>query len=347
MAVELDRLGGAVDGARGPDIPQANGFSVVSLAVARVGAFFRSVVGRVGVALGLTDARRSVDLQPVFFRSGAADASPTGNSWARRLASSRSVWGKLGVIFNALGSATVTDATHKTGGADATEFHAIRATRNGAGVEVFMVDNDLAWCGGGGQSAAAARTHRSCCPTEGPATRCSRTSSGTCSVSAILQAGQTPGRSWTRAARTAPGTRRGTRAPTTTASPGLLREPPHTSRRIHDGTRRQQLRLSRARTPRALRAGAARSRRSQGRCASPVHCSERRSRRAARSPSPRTRGVRSMVRGVAEDGWIRSAFVVEHGGPDPERADGNRAERDSRSQPAPQSEFPAGVRAQA
>ena len=58
-------------------------------------------------------------------------------------------------------------------------------------------------------------------------------------------------------------------------------------------------------------------------------------------------GSALMVRGVAEDGWIRSAFVVEHGGPDPERADGNRAERDSRSQPAPQSEFPAGVRAQA
>ena len=93
---------------------------------------------------------RSVDLQPVFFRSSAVDTSPTGTSWARRLGSSNTIWGKLGVTFAVLSPVTIEDATHKTAGTSTTEYHAIRATRAAAGLEVFMVDNAMASFGGGG-----------------------------------------------------------------------------------------------------------------------------------------------------------------------------------------------------
>ncbi len=93
---------------------------------------------------------RAVDLQPVFFKSSATDASPTGGSWARRLRSSNTIWGKLGVTFSALSTIEKVDATNKTAGATTAEFHAVRATQTGAGVEVFMVDNAMSTFGGGG-----------------------------------------------------------------------------------------------------------------------------------------------------------------------------------------------------
>lgn len=88
---------------------------------------------------------RTLDLQPVFLRTDAADASPTGTSWPGRLNEANAIWGKVGVTFNDLGSVTV-DTPLKTGG-DA-DIASVAALRSGAGVEVLIVDNDLAGSGG-------------------------------------------------------------------------------------------------------------------------------------------------------------------------------------------------------
>jgi outer membrane protein OmpA-like peptidoglycan-associated protein len=90
---------------------------------------------------------RTLDLQPIFLRTDPADAAPTGASWTRRLASANVIWGKLGVTFNDLG-AIVIDSALKTRGDTVAERASIRALRSGAGVEVFVVDNDLATAGG-------------------------------------------------------------------------------------------------------------------------------------------------------------------------------------------------------
>ncbi len=91
---------------------------------------------------------RIVDLQPVAFKTGATDPSPTGTTWLTRLAESQTVWNKLGVSFNALSTVEVIEAANKTAGSDHAGRDAIRATRSGTGVEVFMVDNDIADAGG-------------------------------------------------------------------------------------------------------------------------------------------------------------------------------------------------------
>src|SRR5262249_17546100 len=94
---------------------------------------------------------RNVTLQPVFFRSSAADPNPTGHSWANRLATSNTIWNKLGLTFTGSAPIMKDDAVNKPAGNDLTEYHAIRATETGGtGWRVFMVDNDIAWAGGGG-----------------------------------------------------------------------------------------------------------------------------------------------------------------------------------------------------
>ena len=99
---------------------------------------------------------RTVDLQPVFFKSSATDASPTGGSFNRRLNEANFVWGKLGVTFTALTPIILTDATNKTAGSSDAEIIRIAGLQSGAGVEVFLVDNDMAASGGAGTIAAAA-----------------------------------------------------------------------------------------------------------------------------------------------------------------------------------------------
>jgi hypothetical protein len=93
---------------------------------------------------------RTLDLQPVFFRNDPTDAAPTGVSWVSRFNESNDIWGKLGVTFRALSTITLDDAVHKIAGSNRAERDAIRATHNGAGIEVFLVDNDMADAGGGG-----------------------------------------------------------------------------------------------------------------------------------------------------------------------------------------------------
>jgi outer membrane protein OmpA-like peptidoglycan-associated protein len=91
--------------------------------------------------------KRDLDLQPVFFRTGPADPSPTGTSWSRRLNEANRIWGKVGVFFNELPALMIDTPLKTTGGSDA-ERAAIRGLRSGAGVEVFLVDNDVADQGG-------------------------------------------------------------------------------------------------------------------------------------------------------------------------------------------------------
>ncbi|HEV3197097.1 MAG TPA: DUF4157 domain-containing protein [Bryobacteraceae bacterium] len=90
---------------------------------------------------------RTVDVQPVFLRTGPADPSPTGASWARRLNEANAIWGKLGVTFNDLGAVTI-DTPLKTAGSTAAERNSVAALRTGAGIEVFLVDNDMTPFGG-------------------------------------------------------------------------------------------------------------------------------------------------------------------------------------------------------
>jgi outer membrane protein OmpA-like peptidoglycan-associated protein len=93
---------------------------------------------------------RDLDLQPVFLRTGPGDPAPTGNSWSRRFDKANSVWGKLGVRFHDLGAVTV-DTPLKTASAHTDpEWFAVAALRSGPGIEVFLVDNDMAARGGAG-----------------------------------------------------------------------------------------------------------------------------------------------------------------------------------------------------
>jgi outer membrane protein OmpA-like peptidoglycan-associated protein len=91
--------------------------------------------------------KRDLDVQPVFLRTGPADPSPTGSSWSRRLNEANRIWGKVGVFFNELPPLTIDTPLKTTGGSDA-ERAAIRGLRSGAGIEVFLVDNDVADQGG-------------------------------------------------------------------------------------------------------------------------------------------------------------------------------------------------------
>lgn len=91
---------------------------------------------------------RSVDLQPVFFKDSPTDAAPTGTSWTRRFNASLPIWAKLGVTFTQQSAVTLEDATNKTAGGTNDELATIAGLRTGAGIEVFVVDNDIAHLGG-------------------------------------------------------------------------------------------------------------------------------------------------------------------------------------------------------
>jgi Domain of unknown function (DUF4157) len=91
---------------------------------------------------------RSVTVQPVFFRNNAADPAPTGGSFAGRMQVARDIWAKLGVNFTVNAPIMRDDAAHKTTGSTVAELGAIAGLRTAAGVEVFVVDNDIAILGG-------------------------------------------------------------------------------------------------------------------------------------------------------------------------------------------------------
>lgn len=97
---------------------------------------------------------RSLDVQPVFLRTDPSDAAPTGTTWTRRLNQANAIWGKVGVTFVELTPVTI-DTPLKTNGTDNAEVNAVRALRSAAGVEVFLVDNDMATSGGASTTGTA------------------------------------------------------------------------------------------------------------------------------------------------------------------------------------------------
>jgi outer membrane protein OmpA-like peptidoglycan-associated protein len=95
---------------------------------------------------------RSLDLQPIFLRTDPADAAPTGNSWTSRFNTSNTVWNKLGVTFVELAPVTI-DTPLKTAGNNNAERDQVAALRTGAGIEVFLVENDMVFAGGASTTA--------------------------------------------------------------------------------------------------------------------------------------------------------------------------------------------------
>jgi hypothetical protein len=95
---------------------------------------------------------RHVTLQPVFLRTDATDAAPTGASWSRRFPPCNTVWNKLGVQFTASSPVTVDAGPLKNGGDSQADRNAIRALWSGSGVGVFFVNNAMPSMGGAGTS---------------------------------------------------------------------------------------------------------------------------------------------------------------------------------------------------
>jgi hypothetical protein len=93
---------------------------------------------------------RHVTLQPVFLRTDASDAAPTGGSWSRRFGPSNTIWNKLGVNFAGSSPVTVDAGALKNGGDSQADRNAIRALWTGSGVGVYFVKNDMPSVGGGG-----------------------------------------------------------------------------------------------------------------------------------------------------------------------------------------------------
>jgi hypothetical protein len=93
---------------------------------------------------------RRVNVQPVLFKDSPADPAPTGVSWAQRFLATQDTWSKLGVFFQAAGAVQIVDASLKAAGGTRDERDKVRASWNGTGVGIFMVDNDVADAGGGG-----------------------------------------------------------------------------------------------------------------------------------------------------------------------------------------------------
>jgi hypothetical protein len=93
---------------------------------------------------------RQVTVQPIFFRDNAADPAPTGVSFPNRMQVTSDVWAKVGVQFSVNAAIMRDDAAHKSIGNNNAQLNAIQALRTAGGVEIFVVDNDIAFLGGAG-----------------------------------------------------------------------------------------------------------------------------------------------------------------------------------------------------
>jgi len=91
---------------------------------------------------------RILPLQPVFLRTELADPEPTGKSWDRRFRIANEIWGKIGVTFLELPPVTL-NTDLKTAGTTVMERFLVGGLKYGPGIEIFLVDNDMTWAGGG------------------------------------------------------------------------------------------------------------------------------------------------------------------------------------------------------
>ncbi len=92
-------------------------------------------------------------IRPVFFRNdpGKNDPSPTGKSLAPRLQEANRIWGKCGVEFTAAEPRMVEDSESKIAGNKREELTVVERaySKKGTGPQVFFLDNDLSFFGGG------------------------------------------------------------------------------------------------------------------------------------------------------------------------------------------------------
>jgi hypothetical protein len=96
--------------------------------------------------------RRRLEIQPVGFRSSAADPAPSGSTAAAQFATAATVWGKSCIELQVAAINVITDATLKT----SSDLAAIRASYTDSDpsvIEVFFVANSLPLIGGGSAGA--------------------------------------------------------------------------------------------------------------------------------------------------------------------------------------------------
>jgi hypothetical protein len=96
--------------------------------------------------------RRRLIIQPVGFRSSAADASPSGSTAATQLGEAQTVWTKSCVELQVKPMVVLTDATLKTS-SDLTAIRNAYTDADPAVIEVFFVANSLPAVGGGSAGA--------------------------------------------------------------------------------------------------------------------------------------------------------------------------------------------------
>jgi outer membrane protein OmpA-like peptidoglycan-associated protein len=99
---------------------------------------------------------RFLNVQPVFLRSSIYDMLATGLTWRARFNRAVTIWAKVGVTLRELSPVTIVTPL-KTTGASQAEVLRVFALRSGAGIEVFMVDNDMTSAGGGSTGIGADR----------------------------------------------------------------------------------------------------------------------------------------------------------------------------------------------
>ena len=92
----------------------------------------------------------TIHLRPVFFRS-TAPGPTTGATWTARLAAANSVWSRCGLHIVGARPRIVTDPAHTTAGDSGPALIAFQLAHQtaGSGPEIFFLDNDLAFVGGG------------------------------------------------------------------------------------------------------------------------------------------------------------------------------------------------------
>ena len=92
--------------------------------------------------------KKRLQCQPVVFRSSNSDTNPTGSSSVLQFSEANSIWGKCCVEFQVLPAEIITNATVKISSDLDLIFNSFPLSNPNV-IEVYFVDNDLAFYGGG------------------------------------------------------------------------------------------------------------------------------------------------------------------------------------------------------